>query len=218
MGDYTLNGIHYKSFGEWEQAYFKNKKEEDRNNMKAQTITQTITKRFILEFEKFDDWVYIKCSDHKQPYLLPRKFFDKREAKHAKSKNPYNWLLAIKVATAYYALSEDYLKQYFEKGLWSPKDHSTWIVDPLPLLKAGVKDRYYQAEVHMEGFLRFDSKLVRRPYPINLHDYRSKGELVKKLLKNPKILHATIEQGRYYDDDDYICIIYLSLCLRISPN
>ena len=176
--------------------------------MEVQTITQTITKRFTLEFEKFDDWVYIKCSDRKQPYLLPRKFFDKREAKHSKSKTPYNWLLAIKATTAYYALSEDYLKKYFEEGRWSPDDR-TWIADPLPLLKAGVKNRYYQTEVYIDGFLRFEGKLVRRPYCMHLRDYHSKEKLIKKLLKNSKITSATIKSARHYDDDDYICIIYL---------
>ena len=50
--------------------------------------TETIIKKFKLEFEKFDDWVYIKCPPVAEPYLLPRKFFDEMEAKHARVKYP----------------------------------------------------------------------------------------------------------------------------------
>ena len=72
-----------------------------RNNMQTETIIK-ITK-FKLEFEKFKDWVYIKLSGEENPYLLPRKYFDKMEAKHAEGKVKYNWLLKIDYLNKYYA-------------------------------------------------------------------------------------------------------------------
>lgn len=166
-------------------------------------ITETITqvKKFKLEFEKFDDWVYIKCSDRKDPYLLPRKHFDEMEAKHPKG---YNWLLKLTWRDIYVALSKDYLKQYFETGNWGP-DYKTWIVDPLLLLKAGIKDRYYQADIATDGFLRFDDKYVRRPFPIELRGYHSKKDAVKKLQKNPKVLKAEIKPYDCYCGEPCSC-------------
>ncbi|KKL59517.1 hypothetical protein LCGC14_2214580 [marine sediment metagenome] len=161
--------------------------------------TETIIKKFKLEFEKFDDWVYIKCPSVAEPYLLPRKFFDEMEAKYAKGKVPYNWLLKIKWVDTYTAFSEDYLKQYFETGRWEPNSHDTWIVDPLPLLKAGVKDRYYQANVTYDGFLHLDGKPIRRPYQFALHGYKLKEKLVKLLLKHPKIISAELKDIPHYD-------------------
>lgn len=164
--------------------------------MQTEMITQV--KKFKLEFEKFDDWVYIKCSDRKDPYLLPRKYFDKMEVEQFFAKEgPYHWLLQIEWQDAYVALSKDYLKQYFKTGDWGP-DYNTWIVDPLPLLKAGGKDCYYQANVTVDGFLRFDGKYVRRPFPIELRRYHSKEEVVKKLQKNPKVLKAEIKPYNCY--------------------
>ncbi len=214
MGDYTLNGIHYKSFGEWEQAYFKNKKKKKVSDMQTEMITQT--KKFKLEFEKFKDWVYIKCSDRKDPYLLPRKYFDEMEVKRSKNrKGPYYWLLQIKWPDMYFALSQDYLNQYFETGHWGP-DYNTWRVNPLPLLKAGIKGRYYQADVASNGYLRADNKYIRRPFPFELRGYFLKKEVVKKLQKNPKVLKAEIEPYNCYccesfcSCDNYIIsVIYM---------
>jgi len=176
--------------------------------------TETITKvqKFKLKFEKFDDWVYIKCSDCKDPYLLPRKFFDEMEAKHAKSKTPYNWLLKLTRADTYIAYSEDHLKQYFEEsGNHYEPNWQTYIVDPLPLLKAGVKDRYYRFNGD-NHYLYLGDKPMRCPYIINLRGYHSKQKLVEKLLKHPKILKAEIEENPYYmeeDENEYIQIVYM---------
>ena len=179
--------------------------------MKTATITQV--KKFKLEFEKFDDWVYIKCNDRKDPFLLPRKFFDKMEAKYTKGKVKYNWLLKIKWTDIYVALSKDYLKQYFETGDWGLKD-STWIVDALPLLRKGVKDRYYQADVVTDGFLHFDNKPVRRPFPIELREYYPKSEVVEKLRKNSKVLSVKLKEIPCYNQEPgretaYIYIVYM---------
>ncbi|KKK77295.1 hypothetical protein LCGC14_2855060, partial [marine sediment metagenome] len=64
-----------------------------------------------------------------------------------------NWLLKIEWMNTYAAFSEDYLKQYFATGRWVPDGRTNWVVDSLPLLKAGVKDRYYQANVTYDGFV-----------------------------------------------------------------
>ena len=176
--------------------------------------TETITKvqKFKLVFEKFDDWVYIKCSDSKDPYLLPRKFFDEMEAKHAKSKTPYNWLLKLTRADTYVAYSVDYLKQYFEEsGIYYNPDWKTYIVDPLPLLKEGVKDRYYRFNRDNHYFYLGD-KPMRCPHIINLRGYHSKQDLIKKLLKHPKILKAEITANPDYmeeDENEYIQIAYM---------
>lgn len=169
-----------------------------------QTETILLTKKFKLEFEKFDDWVYIKCSNHEAPYLLPRKYFDEIEAKHAK----YNWLLNIEHADMYHALSEEYLKQYFETGSWTPMDN-TWIVNPLPLLKAGVKNRYFVARPFINGFLYFNNKPIRKAISINFHGYHSEQEVIKSLQKNPKVLSAKFVDDGYYDNDTYISVTYL---------
>ena len=122
--------------------------------MQTETIVKTT--KFKLEFEKFKDWVYIKRSGEKDPYLLPRKYFDKMEAKHAKGKVKYNWLLKIDYLSKYYALSKDYLNNYFKTGEWG-RMLETALEDPLPLLRKGVKDRYYQMSVYDDGF-RHSSK------------------------------------------------------------
>lgn len=180
--------------------------------MKTETITQV--KKFKFEFEKFDDWVYIKCSDRKEPYLLTRKHFDKMEAKHTKNrKGPYNWILKLSWADIHVALSTDYLKQYLEEsgGHYAP-DYPTWIVDPLPLLRANVKDRYYQVQMD-DGYLHLDGKPVRCPFVIELNSYHSQREVVKKLLKMPKILKAEIRDIPYYNRDagetTLIYVVYL---------
>ena len=176
--------------------------------MQTETITQV--KKFKLEFEKFDDWVYIKCSDRKEPYLLPRKHFDTMEVKHLKNrKGPYYWLLKYAWQDGYVALSTDYLKQYFEEsgGYYTP-NYQTWIVDPLPLLKANVKDRYYQAGMD-DGYLHFDDKPVRCPIVIELNRYHSQQEVLKKLLKMPKILKAEIRDIPYYNQDQEASFIYI---------
>lgn len=176
--------------------------------------TETITKvqKFKLNFEKFDDWVYIKCGDCKTPYLLPRKLFDEMEAKYAKSKTPYNWLLKLNWGDTYVAYSEDYLKQYFEEsGIHYNPDWQTYIVNPLPLLKAGVKDRYYRFD-RDNHYLYLGDKPMRCPHIIDLRGYHSKQELVEKLLKLPKILKAEIEQNPYWmeeDENEYIQIVYM---------
>lgn len=181
--------------------------------MKTETIAQV--KKFKLEFEKFDDWVYIKCVGRWEdgPFLLPRKFFDEQETKRAKSKTPYNWILNVAHKHIYSALSKDYLKRYFETGLWQPDNWKTWIIDPLPLLKEGIKRRYYQANIS-NGFLYFNNKPVRRPFSLELHRYHSKQELIKRLLKNPKVLKAELQDVPYYNQDTWnelqcIHIIYM---------
>ena len=180
--------------------------------MQTETITQV--KKFKLEFEKFDDWVYVKCSDRKEPYLLTRKHFDTMEVKHSKNKKgPYNWLLKLSWADMHVALSTDYLKQYFEEsgGYYTP-DWQTWIVDPLPLLRADVKDRYYQAGMG-DGYLHLNGKPVRCPFVIELNNYHSQQEVLKKLLKMPKILKAEIRDIPSYNQDSgettFIYIVYL---------
>ena len=184
--------------------------------MQTETITQV--KKFKLKFETFDDWVYIKCSDRKDPYLLPRKFFNEMEAKHAigiggrKSKISYNWLLKLTWTDTYVAYSEDHLKQYFEEsGTHYEPNWQTYIVDPLPLLKAGVKDRYYRFDGN-NHYLYLGNKPMRCPYVIDLRGYHSKQELVRKLLKNPKILKAEIEENPYWmeeDEKECIQIVYM---------
>ncbi len=175
--------------------------------MQTETITQV--KKFKLIFEKFDDWVYIKCSDRKDSFLLTRKHFDAMEAKHAKSKVPYNWILKINWIDAYNAFSTEYLKQYFETGNWSPGDYKTWIINALPLLRKGIKNRYFQGDVSSSGFLTINNKFVRRPYPLELCGYRSKTELLKKLLKNPKVLSAEIKEIPYYMESKYVSSIHI---------
>lgn len=179
--------------------------------MKTKTITQV--KKFKLMFEKFDDWVYIKCSNFKTPYLLSRKYFDEMEAKHTKNREgPYYWLLKHKWQDMYVALSTGYLKQYFEEsgGYYTP-DYQTWCVNPLPLLRANVKDRYYQA--HMDdGFLHFDGKPVRCPFVIELRKYHSQQKVLKILQKNPKVLSAELKDTPFYYEDgsrQYIHMVYL---------
>ena len=171
--------------------------------------TETIIKKFKLEFEKFDDWVYIKCLPVAKPYLLPRKFFDEREAKHAKGKVPYNWLLKIEWMNTYAAFSEDYLKQYFATGRWVPDGRTNWVVDSLPLLRAGVKDRYYQANVAYDGFLHLDGKPICRPYQFELHGYKLKEKLVKLLLKHPKIISAELKDSPWWNEQQSIYILYM---------
>lgn len=110
-------------------------------------------------------------------------------------------------------MSEDYLKQYFETGSWGP-DYKTWIVDPLPLLRAGVKNRYYQTDVATDGFLHLNGKRIRRPFPLELHGYHSKQEVTKKLQANPKVLSAELRDVPYYrqdiwDETQCIYVIYL---------
>lgn len=169
-----------------------------RCNMQTETITQV--KKFKLEFEKFVDYVYIKCSDSKHLYLLPRKYFDEMEAKHSKGKVPYNWLLNLQGKDKYLAMSPDYLKQYFETGRWAPADYNTWIIDdPLPLLRAGQQHCYYQAWNVLNGFLHFEGKRVLRPFHLILRGYSCKDIIVKKLRKNPKVLKAEIGNDPYSD-------------------
>jgi len=178
--------------------------------MQTETIVKTIKSK--LEFEKFKDWVYIKLSGRsKEPFILPRKYFDKMEAKHSKGKVKYNWLLTIHSSNKYYALSKDYLKNYFKTGNWGEL-LTTAIVDPLPLLKTGVKDRYYQLNVCEDGFLKFNDKQVLRPYTIDLYGYRMKTDLITLLLKKPKIISAEIKSAEIknvWDDDDKIQIVYM---------
>lgn len=179
---------------------------------RKETIVQT--KKFKLEFEKFDDWVYIKCGDRPDPYLLPRKYFDNEETKHAKSKTPYNWLLRILWVNAYAALSEDYLEQYFKEGFWNPINNKTWIVDPLPLLRAGIKNRYYQVDISTDGFLHFNEKPVHRPFRLELREYYPKSKVVEKLQKNPKVLSVKLKTVSSYDrgfldEAQHIHVVYL---------
>ena len=178
--------------------------------MKTRTITQV--KKFKIKFEKFDDWVYVKCSDRKEPYLLTRKHFDMMEAKHAKNKKgPYNWLLKLSWGDIHVALSTDYLKQYLEEsgGYYTP-NYQTWIVDPLPLLRANVKDRYYQAGMG-DGYLHLNGKPVRCPFVIELNEYHSQQKVLKKLLKMPKILKAEIRGIPHYNQEpgEEIPLIYI---------
>ena len=177
--------------------------------MQTKTITQI--KKFKLSFEKFDDWVYVKCS--KESYLLTREYFDKMEAKHTKGKFPYNWILKIPPHNIYCAYSRDYLNRYFKQGLWGSINHDKDIINALPLLRKGVKDCYYHTNVYVDGYLHFGNKRMRRPISLELNGYHSKRELIEKLKKNPKIISAELKDIPYYNQDGgdttNIHIVYL---------
>ena len=177
--------------------------------MGRMVVTKIIkVEKFALQFEKFDNWVYVNCSDREDPFVLPRKFFDEQELKY--STLSYNWILDLTWAETYVALSKNYLKQYFEKGDWGVKNYDTWIVNPLPLLRRGIENRYYQADVSNSGFLTLNGEFVRRPYQLVLNDYTHKKKLVAKLLTNPKILSAEICQGYgLYLEDSYVYAVYM---------
>jgi len=173
--------------------------------MQTGVITQVI--KFAFKFKKFDDWVYVKIK-FDDPFLLSRKFFDEKEKRYANQPGAYEWLLDIEKMQKHFALSTDYLKRYFEEGIWAPDNHSAWIVDPLPLLEAGIKDRYYTTNVYQSGFIFVNGHPVRRAFSIRLYEYHPKDIVVEKLQKNPKVLNVAIEES-VWDNEKYIRIVYM---------
>ncbi|MFA5313215.1 MAG: hypothetical protein WC375_07885 [Methanomassiliicoccales archaeon] len=167
--------------------------------MQKITIKQVIRNVFDIIIEKFDEFVYVGVNGDAHVFL--RDFFDEQEAKH---KN-YKWIIDRDLRDReYVAISSVFLKKYYFKGdpLGGPCESIN--VNPLPILRRGVKNRMFQNRIYNDGYLYFRNKPILRPVSLEQlwESYYHIDKIVSVLKKNPKISDLRVVETKYYSIDD----------------
>lgn len=171
--------------------------------MKKISVTKSVTES--IEFEKFDEFVYVRITGWSDPFLVRRDFFDALERKDPSYKLVIRKLSGLNWKDVYHAFSKDFLlKNYFKGNRWQP-NYETYVVDALPLLRKGLAaGRIFQDHCSDDGFLYFDGKPVLRPELVEFHSKEYDLEAVKKSLeKHAKVSDIRIYETEWFSVDSY---------------